>query len=71
MCVSQFPKQPEARPHRFHGLDVGRDALSPVVDDYEPPFPFTGTIDRITFAIRSRADAEEIAAKARPELAKE
>ncbi|MGQ0832284.1 MAG: arylsulfatase [Microthrixaceae bacterium] len=53
------------------GLDVGRDALSPVVDDYEPPFPFTGTIDRITFAIRSRADAEEIAATARAELAKE
>jgi arylsulfatase len=53
------------------GLDVGRDALSPVVDDYEPPFPFTGTIDRITFAIRSRADAAEVEATARAELAKE
>ena len=52
------------------GLDVGRDALSPVVDDYEAPFPFTGTIDRITFRIRSRADAAEVAATARAELAR-
>jgi arylsulfatase len=53
------------------GLDLGRDGLSPVVDDYEPPFPFTGTIDRVTFHIRSRADAAEITATARAELAKE
>jgi hypothetical protein len=53
------------------GLDIGRDALSPVVDDYEGPFAFTGTIDRITFGIRSRADAAEIEAQARAELAKE
>jgi len=53
------------------GLDVGRDALSPVVDDYDAPFAFTGTIDRITFQIRSRADAAEVAATARAELAKE
>ena len=53
------------------GLDVGRDGLSPVVDDYEPPFAFTGTIERITFEIRSRADAAEVAASARAELAKE
>jgi hypothetical protein len=53
------------------GLDVGRDALSPVVDDYDAPFPFTGTIDRITFTIRSRADSDEVAATARAELAKE
>ena len=53
------------------GLDVGRDALSPVVDDYEAPFPFTGAIERVTFSIRSRADAAEVAATARAELAKE
>ena len=51
--------------------DVGRDALSPVVDDYEAPFPFSGTIDRITFSIRSKADAAEVAATARAEMAKE
>jgi hypothetical protein len=53
------------------GLDVGRDGLSPVVDDYDPPFAFTGTIERITFDIRSRADAADVAATARAELAKE
>jgi len=53
------------------GLDIGRDALSPVVDDYDPPFPFTGTIDRVTFAIRGRADAADVAATARTELARE
>jgi arylsulfatase A-like enzyme len=53
------------------GLDVGCDRLSAVVDDYAGPFPFTGTIDRITFSILSRADAEEIAAIARTELSRE
>jgi arylsulfatase A-like enzyme len=53
------------------GLDIGRDALSPVVDDYEGPFAFTGTIESVVFSIRSRADAGEVAAAARAELAKE
>jgi arylsulfatase A-like enzyme len=53
------------------GLDIGRDALSPVVDDYDGPFPFTGVIDRVTFRIRSRADAAEVEATARAELARE
>ena len=53
------------------GLDVGRDALSPVVDDYESPFPFTGSIERITFQVESRPDRAEIVAMARAELAKE
>jgi arylsulfatase A-like enzyme len=53
------------------GLDIGRDALSPVVDDYEPPFPFDGMIERITFSIRSRADAADIAARARTEMSRE
>ena len=53
------------------GLDVGRDALSPVIDDYAAPFPFTGVIRRITFDIRSRADAADIAATAKAELSKE
>ena len=53
------------------GLDVGRDALSPVVADYDPPFPFTGVIERITFAIHRRPDAADVAAQARTELARE
>jgi arylsulfatase len=53
------------------GLDVGRDSLSPVVDDYEGPFPFTGTIERITFSIHGRPGVGDVAATARAELAKE
>jgi arylsulfatase A-like enzyme len=53
------------------GVDVGRDGLSPVVDDYDPPFPFTGQIERITFRTRSRADSADTAAVAAAELAKE
>jgi arylsulfatase len=53
------------------GLDVGRDGLSPVVDDYPAPFPFTGTIDRITFRILGRRTAADVAATARAELSKE
>jgi hypothetical protein len=53
------------------GLDVGRDALSPVVDDYDAPFPFSATIERITFAIKGRKTAADVAATARAELSKE
>jgi arylsulfatase len=53
------------------GLDIGRDSLSPVVDDYVGPFAFTGSIERITFALRSRAEMADIAALARAELSKE
>jgi hypothetical protein len=53
------------------GLDIGRDSLSPVVDDYEPPFAFTGTIERITFQVRGRRTAADVAATARIELSKE
>jgi arylsulfatase A-like enzyme len=53
------------------GLDIGRDSLSPVVSDYAPPFPFEGRIERITFSVRRRADAEEVAATARVEMSRE
>jgi arylsulfatase A-like enzyme len=53
------------------GLDVGRDSLSPVVDDYEAPFAFTGTIEQITFRVVGRRDAAELEASARAEFAKE
>lgn len=53
------------------GLDVGRDGLSPVVDAYVAPFAFTGAIDRITFTIRGRTTAADVAATARAELSKE
>jgi arylsulfatase A-like enzyme len=53
------------------GMDIGRDSLSPVTGDYPAPFPFTGVIEKITVSIRSRADAEDVAAIARTELARE
>jgi len=53
------------------GLDIGRDALSPVTADYPAPYPFTGRIEKVTFEIRSRADQAEVLATARAELAKE
>jgi arylsulfatase len=53
------------------GQDIGRDALSTVVDDYEGPNPFTGTIERVVIEVHSRAGAEDTAAVTRTELAKE
>jgi arylsulfatase A-like enzyme len=53
------------------GLDIGRDSLSPVVSDYAPPFPFEGRIERITFSVRRRADAEDVAAMSRVEMSRE
>jgi arylsulfatase len=29
------------------GLDIGKDSLSPVTNDYEGPFEFSGTIKRV------------------------
>ena len=53
------------------GMDIGRDALSPVTDDYLAPFPFTGVIESVTFTIRSKADAADVRSIAQTELAKE
>ncbi|MFM2073311.1 MAG: hypothetical protein RLZZ623_3575, partial [Actinomycetota bacterium] len=53
------------------GTDIGRDALSPVVDDYDAPFAFTGTIHSVTFEIRGKREAADIAALAATELARE
>jgi len=53
------------------GMDLGRDALSPVVPDYDAPFPFTGRIEQVSFHTRTRQDADDVAATARAELAKE
>ncbi|MCE9621517.1 MAG: arylsulfatase [Actinomycetia bacterium] len=53
------------------GLDIGRDALSTVVSDYEGPFAFTGTIERASFEIHSRRDRADVLAQANTELARE
>ncbi|MEX2627761.1 MAG: arylsulfatase [Ilumatobacteraceae bacterium] len=53
------------------GMDIGRDALSPVVGDYDAPFPFDGRIERVTFDIRSGPSPSDIAATAAAEFSKE
>lgn len=53
------------------GLDIGRDALSTVVSDYEGPFDFTGSIERASFEIHSRRDRADVLAQAKTELARE
>ena len=39
-------------------LRIGADAGFPVTDDYEVPFPFSGTIERITFELPHLAHLE-------------
>jgi arylsulfatase len=53
------------------GLDVGRNPLSPVVDDYPPPFPFTAGLHRVVFEIHGRRTAADVEAQARVEMANE
>jgi len=53
------------------GVDIGCDRLSTVVDDYEGPFAFTGTLSRVTFRIQGRPDRADVTAAARAERAKE
>ncbi len=42
------------RPPFLAGMDIGRYALSPVMDDYEGAFPFTGKIHRVAFDVPKR-----------------
>jgi hypothetical protein len=56
------------------GLDVGRDALSTVSEEYQGPFPFTGTLHELTIHLPERG-ADELTEDAvlamRTELARE
>ena len=53
------------------GMDLGRDALSQVCDDYDGEFPFTGSIDRVVFDLPLRSDAQDLQAQAAAEFARE
>jgi arylsulfatase len=53
------------------GMDLGCDRLSPVAPDYVGSFPFTDTITRVCVEVRSKMTAEDVAAIARSESAKE
>jgi len=39
-------------------MDIGRDALSPVTEDYDGEFPFTGKIDKVVFDVPRRIPRE-------------
>jgi hypothetical protein len=52
-------------------MDLGANRLSPVVDDYEPPFTFTGRIERITFRVHGARQPADVAVEARTELGTE
>jgi hypothetical protein len=46
-------------------MNIGRDAPSPVTNDYQTPFPFSGTIHRLQVELRppqSRQDERKDAA---------
>jgi arylsulfatase len=52
------------------GLLIGRDRGFPVCDDYEPPFPFTGTLHEVVLEIPSlerRVPPDEVATALRHE----
>ncbi len=53
------------------GTDFGADTLSPVVDDYDAPFAFSGQLRRVVFEILGRPDARDVVVTARTEMAKE
>jgi arylsulfatase len=57
------------------GLDIGKDSLSPVTDDYEAPFAFNGKIlkyDVVLHRYRGPQEKQEDEeARMRTELAKQ
>jgi arylsulfatase len=62
----RFEKQIPYR-YSLETFDVGLDSVTPVSDDYESPFPFTGKIARVVLDV-SDASFDELAAEARAKL---
>lgn len=42
--------------HGWHGLDIGRDSLSPVSPHYDGEFAFTGTLEKVVFDLAESED---------------
>jgi len=53
------------------GMDLGCDRLSPVAPDYAGPFPFTGTLHRVHFEVRSKMTKVDTEVQARVESSRE
>jgi arylsulfatase A-like enzyme len=43
--------------HGWHGLDIGKNLLSPVSPNYVGQFPYTGRIERVVFELADSEDA--------------
>jgi arylsulfatase len=65
----RFEKQVGARFTVQEGFDVGCDTVTPVSDQYESPFPFTGTMNKVVFDVSPKA-FEELAGEAKAAHAK-
>jgi arylsulfatase len=53
------------------GMDLGRDALSQVVSDYDDDFPFTGTITSVSFDLPAKKEVADATAEMAAEFGKE
>jgi arylsulfatase A-like enzyme len=57
------------------GMDIGRDGLSPVTDDYKAPFPFSGKLIRVEVDLPQHQspseEREAAAARHRAEMARQ
>ena len=51
------------------GLHIGVDRGFPVCDDYDPPFPFAGTVDRVEIEIPHFAPRPDGAARSAADVA--
>ena len=65
----RFEKQVPFRFTVQEGFDIGSDTISPVSDQYESPFPFTGKIKRVFIDI-SKASFAELSEEAKAAHAK-
>ena len=55
-----LPDNPLATQFRLGRLLVGRDYGTPVCDDYQPPFPFTGHIQRVVCEDLSQPEPQDL-----------
>ena len=53
------------------GTSIGNDHGSPVSTRYEAPFPFAGTLHEVEIRLIARDDADDAAARARAETARQ
>ncbi|HEY6698703.1 MAG TPA: arylsulfatase [Acidimicrobiales bacterium] len=71
-CVAEL-ELPHDLPFRWQiggaGLHIGLDRGFPVCDDYEPPYPFAGAIDRIEIVIPHLAPRADDAARSAADVA--